>query len=103
MRAHEWLSPLLATRPNVRLLLRSSQSIPSTIFPQIFSPPIPEPDLVGLHETRRVPVGEHHLLLFLDAVFHVAAPAVQPLVECLRLDLINPSKGRQDMQLLDKL
>lgn len=46
----------------------------------------PEAQLVGAHGSRRGPVGEQVELAFLDPVFHVAARAVDRLVERTGLD-----------------
>src|SRR5438128_11462704 len=47
----------------------------------------PEPELVGAHRSSRGAVGEQVELAFLDPVFHLAAGAVELLVERAGLDL----------------
>ena len=47
----------------------------------------PQAQLVGAHGGRRGAVGEQVELAFLDAVLHLAAGAVDPLVEAAGVDL----------------
>ena len=53
----------------------------------------PQAQLVGAHRRRRGAVGEQIELTLLDAVFHIAAGAVDLLVEPLRLGLLAAERG----------
>ena len=53
----------------------------------------PQPQLVGAHGGGRGAVGEQIELALLDAVLHLAAGAVDVLVEAAGVDLGGPQRG----------
>src|SRR5207249_2265781 len=59
----------------------------------------PQAELVGAHGGRRGAVGEHIHLAFLDAVLHVAAGAVDLLVEVTRLGLVTAERGDDEARI----
>src|SRR5713226_1030843 len=53
----------------------------------------PQAELVGAHGSRRGPIGEQIELTFLDAVLHLAASAIDLLIEVLAADLGGAQRG----------
>src|ERR1700731_3025913 len=64
--------------------LRVSQSNPAKVTEQHIGHGCePQAELVGAHGSRRGPIGEQIELTFLDAVLHLAASAIDLLIEVL--------------------
>ena len=59
----------------------------------------PQAQLVGLHGRRRRAVGEQVELAFLDAVFHLAAGAIEIFVEAAGVDLFPAQAGHHETRI----